>query len=324
MTQKCVKIRTLLCNDWVTSYSKVRPPRSDPGYIQLGTKHEMGRIESELQQESWRGLPVFDAIGRKFHLTTREMRHSAPDPWMIVWDLLAVAILVLANVHGYRESLSIPIAAVLWLSMILTVTVFYLSILLICIAISKRFFRFAIYFPVVGIISMTASTFLSNYYYSLFSGEIYTFELASSHLLFNLLLGFLFETLFMFFVYPVILAGIGDDKDSGETADLADRIVIAGKTFLVNEIGSISSQDHYLEVKTDTSSELLRGRLTDVVGQLPDEYGVTPHRSHWVSRRAIEGIGGKSGAKTLVLKDGTSVPIARARVVDVRAWLDGI
>ena len=282
----------------------------------------MDKMESGLHQESWRGLPIYDAIGRKFHLTTREMRYSAPNPWMFVWDFLAVAILVLSNVHGYREALSVPLAAVLWFTMILTITAFYLLILFICIKISKRFSWFVIYFPVVGFVSMAITTFLNNFNYSLLSGEAYTFELASSHLLFNLLLGFLFETLFMLYVYPVILAGLDSENDDEEKQSVANTIVIAGKTFLVNEIGSISSQDHYLEVKTDTSSELLRGRLADVVGQLSEEYGVTPHRSHWVSRQVIEGLGGKSGAKTLVLKDGTNIPIARARVADVKAWLD--
>lgn len=275
-----------------------------------------------MHQDDWRGLPIYDAIGRKFHLTIREMRHAAPSPWMLVWDLLATAILVLGNVHGYRDVLPVPLVAVLWFTMILTITVFYLLILVLCIKVSKRFSGFFIYFPVVGFISMTITTFINNFNYSLMSGEAYTFELASSHLLFNIVLGFLFETLFMLFVFPVVLADFDNESDEEEPVAAPRNVIIAGKTIAVDEINSISSQDHYLEVKTRTSCELHRGRLADVVGQLAAEDGVTPHRSHWVARRVIESVGGKSGAKTLVLKDGTQIPIARARVVKVQAWLE--
>lgn len=279
-------------------------------------------MKSKQPQGDWRGLPVYDAIGRKFHLTTREMRHSAPSPWMLIWDLLAVAILVLSNVHDYRELLGIPLAAFLWLIMIFTITGFYLLILYLCINLSKRFTGFFIYFPVVGLIAMTITSFLNNFNYALMSGEAYTFELASSHLLFNLLLGFLFETMFMFFVYPVVLQGFDVGDDFEDITSPNRRIVVAGKTFTVDEINYVSAQDHYLEVNTQASSELLRGRLADVVGQLSGVDGMMPHRSYWVARKVVEGIGGKSGAKVLKLTDGTHIPIARSKVANVQKWLE--
>ena len=239
---------------------------------------------------------------------------------MFTWDVLAVAILVLGNVHNYRDLLGAPLAAVLWMVMILTITGFYLLILFIGINVSKRFTRFFIYFPVVGLIAMTITTFLNNFNYSLMSGEVYTFELASSHLLFNLLLGFLFETMFMFFVYPVVLQGFDKGDEIAETAASDRRIVVAGKTFAVDGINYVSAQDHYLEVNTHTSSELLRGRLTDVVGQLSGVDGIMPHRSHWVARKAVQSIGGKSGAKVLNMIDGRKIPIARSKVSSVQKW----
>ena len=120
----------------------------------------------------------------------------------------------------------------------------------------------------------------------------------------------------------MILADFDKEEGGEEAVATARSVFLAGKTFAADEIDLISSQDHYLEVKTPDSSELLRGRMSDVVGQLAAEDGVTPHRSHWVARRVIENVGGKSGAKTLVLKDGTQIPIARARVAKVQAWLE--
>ncbi len=79
--------------------------------------------------------------------------------------------MVLSNIHGYRDTLSIPLAAVLWFLTILTITVYYLVILYLSMLISKRFTRFFVYSPVVGIVAMTITTFLCNFYFSLMSGE---------------------------------------------------------------------------------------------------------------------------------------------------------
>jgi hypothetical protein len=281
----------------------------------------MNKMKPKLHQDDWRGLPVYDVIGRKFHLTIRQMRHSTPSPWMLVWDLLAVAILVLSNVHSYRDTLSIPLAAVFWIIMILTITVFYLLILYLGMLISKRFSGFFIYFPVVGFIAMTITTFLSNFNYSLMSGEAYTFELASSHLLFNIALGFLFETLFMIFVYPVVLADFDNDEVE-DTVPIARSVTIAGTPFMSDEIRSVSSQDHYVEVATKTSKTLLRARLADVVAQLSGDDGIMPHRSYWVARSAVSQMTGNANKKALILDTGDEVPIARGRVAEVQVWLE--
>ncbi len=279
-------------------------------------------MNDNLHQDQWRGLPVFDAIGRKFHFTIREMRRVSPNRWMIVWDLLAVAILVLGNVHGYRDVLPVPLVAVLWTAMILTVTVFYLGILVLCIKISQRFSGFFIYFPIVGFMAMSITTFLNNFNYSLMTGEIYTFELASSHLLFNLALGLLFETLFMIFVYPKVLADIGTEDVVEEKEAPSQSITIAGTTFAIDEIYSVSSQDHYVEVTTLKSSTLLRGRLADVIDRLSSVDGLMPHRSHWVARKAVVDMAGNASKKTLVLATGAEIPVARGRISEVRRWLE--
>ena len=241
---------------------------------------------------------------------------------MYTWNLLALAILVLANVHHYQDFLGIPLAALLWLITIFTITAFYLLILALGMAISKRYEGFFVYFPVVGLIAMTITTFVSSFSYALMSGETYTLELATTHLLFNLALGFLFETLFMFFVYPVILQNF-DSRSENDVADVATReVIIAGKAFAVSQINYVSSQDHYLQVNTASSNELLRGRLADVVAQLSGADGIVPHRSHWVSRSVVDSIGGKSGAKILNLTDGTQIPIARSKVSRVQKWFE--
>ena len=284
-------------------------------------------MTSKVQQDRWRGLPVFDAVGHKFHLTSRELRMVAPDKYVFLYDFLGAAILVLADVHGYRETLGPVMAVVLWYGMILLVTALYHVFLLLALLLSKKRPKFFLYLPLVGFASLSIGTFIVNFFYALLMGEPYTFEMATRHMFFNVAMGVLFETIFMLFVFPKVMLRIAPEEflPVQETpAPPPPRILsIAGRSFPVGDIISISSQDHYLEIVTRAATELLRGRMADVLGQLTESDGISPHRSHWVARNAIDRIGGKSGAKTLLLHNNTEIPIARARVADVQAWLAG-
>lgn len=99
-------------------------------------------------------------------------------------------------------------------------------------------------------------------------------------------------------------------------------VQIAGKKFRQEDGRRVSSQDHYVEITTENEKVLLRGRLVDVTNQLTGVDGITPHRSHWVARRAVVSISSKSGGKTLLLTDETEIPIARARIGDVQKWIE--
>lgn len=254
------------------------------------------------------------------------MRMVAPDRYVFLYDFLAASILVLANVHGYRDTLGAPMAVVLWYGMILLVTALYHVFLVLALLLSKKQPKFFLYLPLVGFASLSIATFIVNFFYALMVGEPYTFEMASRHMLFNVAMGVLFETIFMLFVFPKVISRIAPEEAGTvpEPRPAPSRILsIAGRSFPVNDIISISSQDHYLEIAMAASKELLRGRMADVLGQLTETDGISPHRSHWVARAAIEGIGGKSGAKTLVLSNDTEIPIARTKLADVKAWYEG-
>ncbi len=284
-------------------------------------------MKPEQQQESWRGLPVYDAFGHKFHLTSREMSMIAPDRYVFLYDFLAASILVLANVHGYRDSLGPLMAMVLWYGMILLVTALYHVVLVLALLLSKKHLKFFLYLPFVGLIALSVATLVVNFFYSLLVGEPYTLEMATRHIFFNVIMGILFETIFMLFVFPKVSERIETGSNTGtgsENRETTERkLAIAGRHFPVRDIISISSQDHYLEIVTTGVTELLRGRMADVLGQLADADGISPHRSHWVARTAIEKIGGKSGARTLVLSNESEIPIARTKLAGVKSWYEG-
>ncbi|MAU44128.1 MAG: hypothetical protein CMP09_04690 [Yangia sp.] len=65
-----------------------------------------------------------------------------------------------------------------------------------------------------------------------------------------------------------------------------------------------------------------RAQLLDIVAQTRPEDGIQPHRSSWVSRRAVRRLGKRSGREGLQPSDDSQVPVARSRVEDVRDWIE--
>ena len=78
-------------------------------------------------------------------------------------------------------------------------------------------------------------------------------------------------------------------------------ITIAGQKIKTNEIWSIESQDHYVEISTTNGKRLLRARIVGVAAMLSGVDGIMPHRSYWVPRSAIEKMSSSSNKKILLL-----------------------
>ena len=77
---------------------------------------------------------------------------------------------------------------------------------------------------------------------------------------------------------------------------------------------SIEAQDHYINVKTSRGSALILMRLKDAQKELSSFRGLRVHRSWWVAVDAIESVKRENGRMTLVLEDGTIVPVSRNSV----------
>lgn len=80
----------------------------------------------------------------------------------------------------------------------------------------------------------------------------------------------------------------------------------------------VRSQDHYLEIATDTGRRFIRGRLVDLKDG-SESWGFSPHRSWWVADRAIEDCRRTGRDLQLVMKDGTIVPVSRSNQGLVRS-----
>lgn len=75
---------------------------------------------------------------------------------------------------------------------------------------------------------------------------------------------------------------------------------------------SMSAEDHYLRVRTDAGEALILMRLSDAVAACAGLDGAQVHRSWWVAREAVADARKSDGRGTLVLEDGSEVPVSRS------------
>lgn len=83
---------------------------------------------------------------------------------------------------------------------------------------------------------------------------------------------------------------------------------------------AIKAEGHYLQVYTDTGSDLILYRLSDALLELGAEDGAQVHRSWWVASRALAP---QRHRDRLVLTNGVEVPVSRSFLVAARqrGWL---
>ena len=89
------------------------------------------------------------------------------------------------------------------------------------------------------------------------------------------------------------------------------------------EVWAVEAEDHYLRLHTSKGQDLILMRLADAVSELEGIEGAQVHRSWWVARDAIADARRGDGRATLVLKDGSEVPVSRtyAKIIRDLGWI---
>jgi hypothetical protein len=89
------------------------------------------------------------------------------------------------------------------------------------------------------------------------------------------------------------------------------------------EVWAVEAEDHYLRLHTSMGQDLILLRLADAVDELTGIEGAQVHRSWWVARDAIADARRGDGRATLVLKDGSEVPVSRtyAKIIRDLGWI---
>jgi DNA-binding LytR/AlgR family response regulator len=84
------------------------------------------------------------------------------------------------------------------------------------------------------------------------------------------------------------------------------------------QLQHLSVEDHYTLVKTSRGKELILLRFSDALGEIGMTAGLQVHRSHWVADAFVTNLNRANGKLSLVLADGTEIPVSRTYAADVR------
>ncbi len=84
------------------------------------------------------------------------------------------------------------------------------------------------------------------------------------------------------------------------------------------DIVYIKSSDHYVEVHAPHRQQMLLMRFGDCVSELAGADGIKVHRSYWVARRHVKKLFRRDGKPWLLLSNGTSIPVSRTYLPEVR------
>lgn len=120
---------------------------------------------------------------------------------------------------------------------------------------------------------------------------------------------------------PHPVATVWTGPAQAQAADPVAALVVNGRSIPVGQLLWMKSVEHYVEFRCDSDTITERAPLRDMVTQAEGADGIQPHRSWWVSRRAIDRMTRRGGNPALVLVDGTEVPVSRHRKAEVEGWL---
>jgi hypothetical protein len=270
-------------------------------------------------------MPYYDVFWRKRRLTRREMHGIYTNHYTYLFWGGIFSIFFLLDLHGFAARISFW-ALVVYTSLMVTITVgVYLLVTAVAYKYARHHSRFFLFYPAVGFVAAICGTYIVEIVMSSTFGNGLSLAHAFEKLPTNIILTLVLETLYITFVLPVA-TGAAEPTEKSERSAPSPRVCttlsLAGKTFYCDDLLSVSSEDHYVKIRTRAGAEMLRGRLSDMIGQLSCRDGIQPHRSHWVAREAVADMVAKDGHKYLELVDGSQIPVARGRIADVREWLE--
>lgn len=87
----------------------------------------------------------------------------------------------------------------------------------------------------------------------------------------------------------------------------------------VGEIIALQSEDHYVRVHNEKSSELILIRLRDAIAEMDGADGWQVHRSWWVARNGIVRATPTGRSWALTLKNGSTALVARDMIEPLKA-----
>lgn len=81
----------------------------------------------------------------------------------------------------------------------------------------------------------------------------------------------------------------------------------------------VEAQEHYVRLINGTENRMVLYRFNDIVSELPHDWGMQVHRSHWVAFEIMDRLVREEGRLWLDLTSGDRVPVSRKYAEEVRA-----
>lgn len=119
---------------------------------------------------------------------------------------------------------------------------------------------------------------------------------------------------------PQAASAAASPAASGSTDAPSAADALGWPRALGDEVMHVEADLHYLQVTTDLGRAMVLGSLAAVEAHFGDR-GLRVHRSHWVALRAVRGVRRNGEGWVVDLSGGTTVPVSRRRVAQVRERL---
>lgn len=252
------------------------------------------------------------------------------------WRYLALVLIVLLAADPVAVSDRVPRAAYFsaWVFGLGSYFGSQFLLMLGVAALRRSLPRMPVYWPVVSFFALGPTLLLLDHVLRRGLGSSISPQLLSN-IFYLLIIAAVFETIFMRFVF-IPDEGPEHPRDPEDALDALDtpdtpgapaperRVLhIGAHPVPLDELIYLEARQHHVCAALASGSLTLRSRLADVLAQTAPEDGVQTHRSWWVARRAIEGLGHHGGKPVVLLKGGVAVPVARGRLDEVERWCAG-
>ncbi len=262
-------------------------------------------------------LRARDIFFRKLQITDCEMRAVISHPHVYVFLALATAVFVAFDAANLWSRMAVWQVALIWLVTLSLQVILFHSFTMLWIWGQNRLSLPVIFLPLLNLTAYSVTYPVTVLHIGMHTGRTFSEVMLPSVLVSGIFFCLIFEALFFAFVNPLLRQSIAARSAGG-----ARSISIAGEQFLINDILTLRSQEHYVLVTTEDGDHRLRARLGDLVSQTREDEGVLAHRSHWISRQAIAGLTRKNGADVILTHSGEHLPVARPRQDEVRGWIE--
>jgi hypothetical protein len=81
---------------------------------------------------------------------------------------------------------------------------------------------------------------------------------------------------------------------------------------------ALSSEDHYVRIRTRKGESMALMRLSDAIAQTAPTQGLQVHRAHWVALDAVQGARRRGDGAILQMVCGADIPVSRAHLPKIK------